>query len=607
MATDTDSAPRWDMTRVYPGIDSPEFTSAHESIGAELDRLVALYDRYDVRGGETGPDAPRAAAAFDEIVDATNAVLRDARTVTAYLLAFVDTDARDDRAASLYSQMQARLAGLQKLTARFEAWVARIGPDALIQASQVAADHAHALRQAAVSAGHLMSEAEENLYADLRLTGTSAWHKLHGDVTSLLMADLDGERRPISVIRGMATSPDAGLRQRAYRAELAAYESAGVPLAAALNAIKGEANTVHARRGWHDALAPALHANAVEPAALEAMQEAAVASFPDFRRYLRAKARLLGQDGGLPWWDLFAPVPGEPQVRWAAAAATVEEAFGSYSTTMADLIRRALSERWVDAEPREGKRGGAYCMPVRGAESRVLLNFDGSLQSVQALAHELGHAYHNTNLAERTALQRRTPMALAETASIFCETIVVGAGLASADDRGRLALLNVDLQGACQVVVDIHSRFLFERDVFSGREKGVLSVAELCRLMTDAQLATYADGLRPDTLHPYMWAVKPHYYSSTFYNWPYCFGLLFGVGLYARYRQDPEQFTAGYDEMLSSTGLAGAADLAARFAIDITSVDFWAGSLDVIRSRIDDFERLVAATDLIARPQSAHR
>jgi oligoendopeptidase F len=601
MAID-DNLPHWDMSGVFPGIDSQEFTSARDRIDADLDRLVALYDRHDVRGGDrVTPDA-QDLAAFDEVITATNDLLRAARTVTAYLLALVDTDARDDLAASRYSQMQAKLAGLQKLTARFEAWVARIGPDALITASPVAADHAHALRQAAVSAGHLMSEAEENLYADLRLTGTNAWLKLHGVVTSLLMGHLDGEPRPITVIRGMATSSDAGVRERAYRAELAAYESAAVPLAAALNAIKGEANTVNARRGWKDALAPALHANAVEPAALEAMQQAAVASFPDFRRYLRAKARLLGQDGGLPWWDLFAPVPGEPVVSWAAAAVAVEEAFGSYSTGMAGLIRRALSERWVDAEPREGKQGGAYCVAVRGAESRVLLNFDGSLQSVQALAHELGHAYHNTKLAERTAFQRRTPMALAETASIFCETIVLGARLDSADDRARLALLNVDLQGACQVVVDIHSRFLFERDVFTGREEGVLSVAELCRLMNDAQRATYGDGLLTESLHPYMWAVKPHYYSATFYNWPYCFGLLFGIGLYARYQQDPEPFRAGYDEMLSSTGLASAAELAGRFGIDLTSVDFWATSLDVIRGRIDEFERLVTAT-----PESAHR
>ena len=307
---------------------------------------------------------------------------------------------------------------------------------------------------------------------------------------------------------------------------------------------------------------------------------------------MKAKARLLGRSGSLPWWDLFAPVPGEGRVSWPDAAAAVVSAFDSYSPALRDLAGRAQSERWIDAEAREGKQGGAYCMSVRGDESLVFLNFDGSYESAQSLAHELGHAYHNTRLAGRTALQRRTPMALAETASIFCETIMVQSRLSQASPAERLALLNVDLQGACQVVVDIHSRFLFEREVFSRREKGTLSAAELCRAMTDAQLATYGDGLDANTLHPYMWAVKPHYYSSTFYNWPYCFGLLFGIGLYARYEQDPDKFRAGYDDLLSSTGLSPAAELAGRFGIDLSTEGFWTASLDVLRSRIDEFERL---------------
>ncbi|HSS08650.1 MAG TPA: M3 family metallopeptidase, partial [Acidimicrobiales bacterium] len=335
--------------------------------------------------------------------------------------------------------------------------------------------------------------------------------------------------------------------------------------------------------------------NSVERPAVEAMQTAAVKSFPDFRRFLRAKAKLLRRRAGLPWWDLFAPVPGEAGVCWDDAARAVDQAFRSYSPQLWGLAERALAERWIDAETRAGKRGGAFCLSVRADESRVLLNFDGSYESVQTLAHELGHAYHNTNLAGRTALQRRTPMALAETASIFCETITVQAGLAAASPAERLALLNVDLQGACQVVVDIHSRFLFERDVFIRREKGTIPPAELNQLMTAAQLQAYGDALDPSALHPYMWAVKPHYYSAAYYNWPYCFGLLLGIGLYARYQQDPDRFRAGYDDLLSSTGLSSAAALALRFGIDITSAEFWSSSLDVIRTRIDDFEQLVLA------------
>ncbi len=590
------------MTGVFPGLDSPGFAAAHEGLKADLRRLTEAYDGLGVRGPlQAGqphrPHAPPTAsdiAAFDEVVTVTNTVLDQVRPLSAYLTAFLSTEAGNEQAATRYSQLQVELAGLQKLTTRFDAWVARLGPSALIRGSRIAADHAHALRQAAASAQHQMPETEEGLYADLRLTGSSAWNKLHGDLTALLTGSLDGEAVPISILRGMATHPDAAQRQKAFRAELAAWQTVEVPLAAAMNGIKGEASAVNRHRGWPDSLGPALLANAVDRSAFEAMQSAAVASFPDFRRFLGAKAQLLGHPNGLPWWELFAPVPGEVVRSWDDAATAVRGAFATYSPQLSGLVDRALAEHWVDAEARKGKRGGAFCLSLRGDESRVLLNFDGSFDSVRSLAHELGHAYHNTNLAGRTPLQRRTPMALAETASIFCETILVQSGLAAASPAERLALLNVDLEGACQVVVDIHSRFLFEREVFSRREKGVVPPSELCRIMTDSQLQTYGDALESSELHPYMWAVKPHYYSTAYYNWPYCFGLLFGIGLYSRYKEDPDRFRAGYDDLLSSTGLQTAAALANRFGMDVNSVEFWSSSLDVVRARIDDFERLAA-------------
>ena len=239
------------------------------------------------------PAVPTAAdlAAFDEVVTATNDVLDQARTLRRLPVgaARAPTPATTGP-PTLHSQLQAKLAGLQKLTARFEAWVARFGADALARASEVAADHAHALRQAVVSAGHLMSEAEESLYADLRLTGGSAWNKLHGDVTSLLGADVDGRRLPITVVRGMATNPDAG-RARAglpgrARAPGRAWRCRSPPPSTPSKVRPTPSTPAGVGR---TRLAPALHANSVEPAALEAMQAAAVASFPDFRRFLLAK------------------------------------------------------------------------------------------------------------------------------------------------------------------------------------------------------------------------------------------------------------------------------------------------------------------------------
>jgi oligoendopeptidase F len=238
-------------------------------------------------------------------------------------------------------------------------------------------------------------------------------------------------------------------------------------------------------------------------------------------------------------------------------------------------------------------------MSFAGDRSLVFLNWADTLDAVQTLAHELGHAYHNVQLAGRTPLQRQLPMTLAETASIFCETIAVDTGLASADEAGRFALLDVDLTGVTQVVVDIRSRLTFEAEVFRRRRQRALSVDELCDMMTDAQVGAYGDGLDAGALHPWMWAVKPHYYNSHFYNWPYTFGLLFGLGLHARFTADPDDFRAGYDELLSLVGMASAEDLGRRFDLDIGDVAFWRSSLDVLRARMADYARSATALGLL--------
>jgi pepF/M3 family oligoendopeptidase len=601
----TESLPRWDMTPYFPSLQSREFASAQERLGADVERLVALYDQHNVRGGETADLDDSQVSAFEDVLGATNGLLERLRLLSAYVNAFVTTNARDDDAAALASELQMQSARVRSLSSRFDAWISAFGADALIGRSPVAADHSYPLRKAEVSASHQMDESQESLYSELALTSSTAWNRLHGDVTSLLTAEVEGangliESLPITVVRNLATDADAGVRRRAYRAELEAWETVAVPCAAALNSIKGESNVVNARRGWADPLEPVLHANSVDRTTLEAMQAAVVASLPAWRRYLRAKAQLLGSagaQGGLPWWDLFAPV-GDPSVAavgWQEAAATVTDSFATYSPALAALATRALEDRWVDAEAREGKRGGAFCMATTDGESRVLLNFGHTFDSVSTLAHELGHAYHNTTLASRTALQRATPMALAETASIFCETLLTQSVLAATPDPGRrLAILEYDLQGSCQVVVDIRSRFLFETEVFDRRRRRTVAVKELCEVMLESQRQSYGDGLDPDHLHAYMWAVKPHYYSTHFYNWPYTFGLLFGLGLYASYQEDPDRFRAGYDDLLSTTGLGDAAELAARFGIDVRQEEFWASSLAVLAARIDQFEQLAA-------------
>ncbi len=594
--------PRWSTADVHESFGARSFVDAMERLRSDVDRLVALFDDAGVRAVEPRPPTADDAEATARVIDAYNATVELAGVLRATAYAAVATDTRDAAAQAVLSEIDDRHATVTPLLARLADWVASLGADDLAALHPTVADHAGPLRRLASRAEHQMSEPEEHLYAELATTGSAAWARLHREITSQVVADValpDGVTRlPINAVRGLATHADPAVRRAAYDAELVAWPSVATSCTAALNAIKGEANAVNRRRGWASPLDASLFANAVSRTTYDAMNAAIDAALPRFRSWMRTKATLHGHESALPWWDLFAPLPMSPSgISWDEGMRLVRDAFASYSGPLASLVDRAIAERWIDAPPRDGKVGGAFCMSFVGDRSLVLLNWSGSVDSAQTTAHELGHAYHNTQLAHRTPLQKRLPMALAETASIFCETLVVEAGLRHLKGAERLALLDVDLQGSTQVVVDIRSRVLFETELFARRQRRTLGPAELDEMMREAQAAAYGDGLDQSTAHPAMWIVKPHYYGSHFYNWPYTYGLLFGLGLFARYQDDPERFQAGYDDLLSRAGMDTAEELGAAFGLDVTDEAFWTASLDVIGQRIDQYEELAAEVD----------
>ena len=592
--------PHWDMSVIYPSLDSPEFEQGFAHIVGDIQRLSHFFDSHGIKEQPPTALTDETIQTFEEVVNQLNGVLDETLTLNVYISCFVTTNTQDTLAQARLSELQQPLVALRQLNTRFTAWIGSLDIEGLLERSQVAKEHAYMLSKAKARAAHLMTPPEETLAAELNVSGGTAWAKLHGDVTSQLSVPvvLEGEQHvlPMSMIRNLAYDADRTVRQQGYEAELAGWKQVAVPLAAALNSIKGEVITLARQRHWSSPLDASLFDSNIDREVLEAMLTAAQESFPDFRRYLHAKARALKLPQ-LAWYDLFAPI-GKGDKVWEYEEATqfIVQQFGTFSARLSDFAARAFREQWIDAEPRPGKVDGAYCTPLRKDESRVFANFKSSYGGVSTLAHELGHGYHNLNLAQRTALQQETPMTLAETASIFCETIIRHAAMQDASTEEQIAILEASLQGSCQVVVDITSRFLFEQRVFERRKQRELSVAELNTLMVEAQSETYGDGLDATTLHPYMWAMKPHYYSSefSFYNYPYMFGLLFGLGLYARFQKDPDGFKKGYDDLLSQTGLADAATLAAQFGIDIRSVDFWRASLDIIRADIAQFEKLIA-------------
>lgn len=591
---------RWSVADIHPSMTSRSFVDAMEQTDADVTRLIALFEDRGIRAVEPRTPTAEDVAATEDAINGYNATEDALNHLEAYVYATVSTDTRDEQAGALLNQIEERSAKLRPLLARFAEWTNSLLPEALAERSELARDHVGPMLRLAERAAHQMNEHEEGLYAELTNTGSSAWDRLHRDLASQLTTEVElptgTVRLPMAAVRGLAMDADPRVRLAALASERRAWPEIATGAAAAMNAIKGEANVVGRRRHWDSPLDASLYANSVSRATFDAMQSAIDAALPRLRSWMRMKAKLHGTDGPLVWSDLFAPLPISPGgITWEQGVGLVRDAFASYSAPLADVVDRAVREQWLDVEPRDGKVGGAFCMPFVDDRSLVLLNWNGSFDSAQVTAHELGHAYHNTQLAQRTPLQRRVPMALAETASIFCETLVVEAGLVDATGAERLALLDGDLRGSLQVVVDIRSRFLFEQELFARRAHRTLGVSELNELMLESQAAAYGDGLDQSTALSSMWIVKPHYYSSHFYNWPYTYGLLFGVGLFAQYGEDPERFQSGYDDVLSRAGMNTAEELGASFGLDVTGEAFWTASLDIVSDRITQYEALARA------------
>jgi pepF/M3 family oligoendopeptidase len=591
---------RWDLSNVYPSLESPQLEAAIADVQRQIDDLEKLISKRVQPSDENTP-VDQLAALIGDAVESFNALYVLSATVRAYIYSFVATDSRHAVARKKLSEYEQVSLRLQKCGTQFQSWVGKIAPalDQALPLNPVALAHAFNLRETAEQAKYLMGEAEETLAADLSLSGASAWSKLQGTVTSQLSVDfeLDGEvqKLPMPALINLHAHPDETVRRRAYEAEIKAWDSVREPLVACMNGIKGVANTLNQRRGRSDALHAAIDMARIDRATIEAMLGAMQASFPMFRKYFRAKAKRLGKEK-LAWWDVFAPVGSSNQTyTFDEAREFVVSNFAKFDPEMAAFAQHAFDNCWIDAEQRDGKRGGAFCMSVPGVkESRVLCNFDGTLDQVFTIAHELGHAFHNecAYRANKTAIQQNTPMTLAETASIMCETIVMEAVLAqTTDPQEELAIREVRLISDAQVIVDIYSRYLFEKEVFERRAKAELSADDLCQIMENAQKATYGDGLDENYLHKYMWTWKPHYYYAnlSFYNFPYAFGLLFGIGLYAIYQQRGAAFVPDYKRLLSVTGEGSAAELAAQFGIDIRSAKFWEDSLAVIGKNIERY------------------
>ena len=581
----------WDLSVFYNGFDDPRI----EGDFARIDTLIPQMKELLAGGG----DAVTVLTKYADLDEELETLFDKLSSFASLTLA---TEASNASAMQLMDRVMQLSVSAELLGSAFSRYLGAMPAEAL-EAAIASSDKLQAiafyLRRSRDAARHNPAPEIEEWLLRMSLDGANAFSTLRDQLDATVTVDYRGEQLPLSAVRGKAEDPDPAVRRDAYLAELASYKKIEIPMAACLNGIKGQGLTMIEAKHFDSILAESLYDSNMDQQTLDAMWTACRESFPAFRRYLRKKGELLGHKNGLPFYDLFAPLQTGDS---PAKTYTVEEAhdillreLGKFTPDMAAFIDHAFKNDWIDLYPREGKGGGAFCAGVPHAEqSRVLTNFTGSLGDVSTLAHELGHAWHNHCMAGLPLCMRHEPMPLAETASIFNETLLANALRQGVEHDQLLALLDTDLQNSTQVVVDIYSRFLFESAVIEGKKTHNLSVDEMKQLMLDAQDQTYGDGLDPEYRHPYMWACKSHYYipGLGFYNFPYAFGLLFGKGVYAQYLQKGADFVPTYNKLLRSCGSDMVADVAASVGIDVRSVDFWRASLKTIQEDIDLFIKL---------------
>ncbi|MDR2480734.1 MAG: M3 family oligoendopeptidase [Spirochaetaceae bacterium] len=589
--------PNWDLHSIYPSFESNQYKQDKCLLTDHIKNFEKLLTETATISSEW----------LLKLIHVFEAASNTAENLSSYCNAIYTVNTRDNVALAQINEVDMLELPLKKLIVIFRAFLAKHKEDILrlIHNDEALVRYEFFIQESIDKASYQMNEEMEDLANDLARSGADAWARLHNGMSStanIIWDDNTGERKTVIALRDLAHSEDRIVRKRAYTAELAAWKSVEIPIAAALNGIKGYAISLDKRRGWQSVFQKSSSQSRISEKTLFTLIHTLEKSLPVFRTYLNAKAKFLGIKK-CAFYDLFAPVQtGNKSFKrwnWQDATSFITARFSDFDPLMAEFARKVFDSSWIDAEGHEGKIGGAYCVdfPLAG-ESRILCNFEGSFDSVTTVAHETGHAWHSAVTRDLPRFQSLYPMTLAETASIFAETIVFEGALEQSDDEERITLIEGSIKDACQVIVDILSRFYFEKELFERRKTAELTPEELCEIMLNAQKKTYGDGLDEKELHPYMWAVKTHYYNYAlpFYNYPYAFGQLFALSLYSRAKAEGPSFAKAYRDLLQNTGRMSAENVAVQAGFDIRHEDFWQQGVAVITERIG---RFVKAAGLI--------
>ncbi|QYF84997.1 M3 family oligoendopeptidase [Brevibacterium sp. PAMC21349] len=448
-----------------------------------------------------------------------------------------------------------------------------------------------------------LSVKEEALITQLAMDGFEGWSQMYDTIVGSMTIPYKGEKLSVGQAANKFSDPDERARKELFTAWEQAWEEKSDLFARTLNHLAGFRLSVNEKRGWDDILKEPLEIGRMKKETLESMWNVIADHKEPLVRFLKRKAELLDLDK-LSWADLDAPlaVTAESKVMdYQEGADFIIQQFAKFGSQLANFTKKAFEDSWIEAEDRPGKRPGGFCtgFPLN-KQSRIFMTYSGTPSNVSTLAHELGHAFHSYAMRDIHPLNRSYAMNVAETASTFAEMIVADAAVKeAASEEEKLVLLEDKIQRSVALLMNIHARYLFETRFYDERKQGYVSAERLNELMVDAQKEAYGDAL--SDYNPTFWASKLHFYITgvPFYNFPYTFGYLFSLGIYANALKEPAGFEEKYIALLKDTGSMKVEDLAEKhLGVDLKTRDFWEEAVNACMEDVEEFMRL---TDPLVR------
>ena len=590
----------WDMSPYFPGVDTAEYKQFCNTLGQDITSLAS-----DLA------DAPALEETSNNAWCTRLTQLEDINSRASHLVSYLDclgsANSRDEAVKRESGKLATTMANLDKLFVMVRAVLGESTSEVFesLLATSSIADVRYFVERLRKQAQQSMTANLESLSAELSVDGISAWGRLYDQVSGTLEFELDvpgqdAKTLPVSMTRSLLEDADPAVRKAAFDGSAVAWHQASDTLAACLNSIAGTRHTLYNRRGIEHYLEPALFDAGICRETLDCMLDVVRSRQKLPQAYLKRKAQLLGKES-LGFHDLMAPLAdgGASRVSWQGGAALVQSAFDQSYPALGKLAKRAFDERWIDYNPRPGKRPGGFCSTSHlTGQSRIFMTFNGGMGDVQTLAHELGHTFHSYLMRDMRPWAADYPMTLAETASTFAENLVTSAAIEDpqTSKAHRIRILDQRLQDSTAFLLNTPMRFDFECAFYEARKQGELSVEDLKTLMIDAQKKNYGDSLNPAQLDPWFWASKLHFYITeiSFYNFPYTFGYLFSLGIFARFLQEGASFLPTYEKLLMQTGSAPAEDVAKQvLGVDLTRPEFWNASIDLVERDWNRYQELL--------------